>query len=170
MLEDNETCPLDTELGGTHLPGRETRHCTSENQALATLEHIRRNSPGLSRGSSNNPRTLRSGGARANNSGPPRRNTRAWPSRGSGPTWRTNRRKPGDVGGLPQKLRPLNRAHFRPRRSPDGQHFVPPSYGKARRPPRSRRHGRRWHRRSSDSRPSRPPRHRSGRSRLGNVG
>ena len=41
MLEDNETCPLDTELGGTHLPGRETRHCTSESQALATLEHIR---------------------------------------------------------------------------------------------------------------------------------
>ena len=61
----------------------------------------------------------------------PRRNPTAWSWHGSRPTWRTNRRKRGDVGGLPQKLRPLNPAHFRPRRSPDGQHFVPPSYGKA---------------------------------------
>ena len=70
MLEDNETCPLDTELGGTHLPGRETRHCTSESRALATLEHIRRNSLGVSRGSANNPWTLRSGGREPIPAGP----------------------------------------------------------------------------------------------------
>jgi hypothetical protein len=135
MLEDNETCPLDTELGGTHLPGREARpctsHCTSERQPLATLEHTRRIAWVLSRRSANNPRTLRSGGRQPIPAGALAARRR----HGHGVVQElSGERTAGsgvDVGGLPQKLRRLIpfTSDLGARRMDST--FVPPSYGKA---------------------------------------